>query len=134
MEVPVSISRMIIWAVLSIISEEDFHMLIFSRQEEICLLAADYLLLSTTGDYDFSRGHSSRSDRSGRWDIQCLQEKHCLTGEELYLILGTGFLFISGRFFWGISVSHLTEPDPYGSDSSDGKLNRRLLLYIAGRL
>jgi type IX secretion system PorP/SprF family membrane protein len=27
------------------------------------------------------------------------------------LDLGTGFLFISGRFFWGISVNHLTEPD-----------------------
>ncbi len=48
------------------------------------------------------------------------------------LDLGTGFLFVSGRFFWGISVAHLTEPDPDGSDSSDGILNRKLLLHLAG--
>ena len=48
------------------------------------------------------------------------------------LDLGTGFLFITGRLFWGISVSHLAEPDVDDSDLSEGKLKRMLCLHIAG--
>jgi len=48
------------------------------------------------------------------------------------LDLATGFLFISGRFFWGISVSHLTEPDLDEPDGSGGKLGRKILLHAAG--
>jgi type IX secretion system PorP/SprF family membrane protein len=48
------------------------------------------------------------------------------------LDLGTGFLFVSGRFFWGVSVSHLAEPDIDDSEFSGGKLQRRLSLYAAG--
>jgi type IX secretion system PorP/SprF family membrane protein len=46
--------------------------------------------------------------------------------------LATGFLFISGRIFGGISVSHLTEPDPGNNDFSDGKLRRQLLIHASG--
>ncbi len=48
------------------------------------------------------------------------------------LDLGTGFLFMTGRFFWGISVSHLTEPDIDYSGDAAGKLGRKLLLHAAG--
>ncbi len=48
------------------------------------------------------------------------------------LDLATGFLFISGRFFWGISVSHLTEPDLDDPENSGGKLGRKILLHGAG--
>jgi type IX secretion system PorP/SprF family membrane protein len=48
------------------------------------------------------------------------------------LDLGTGFLFITTRFLWGISVSHLTEPDISNTEASETRLNRRLLLHIAG--
>ncbi|MCU0461874.1 MAG: type IX secretion system membrane protein PorP/SprF [Bacteroidales bacterium] len=46
--------------------------------------------------------------------------------------LGTGFLFMTEKFFGGFSASHLTEPDPSGSDYSDGKLKRILLVHGAG--
>jgi type IX secretion system PorP/SprF family membrane protein len=48
------------------------------------------------------------------------------------LDLSTGFLMISGRFFGGISVSHLTEPDPDGSGNPQSRISRRLLLHAAG--
>ncbi|HBE42990.1 MAG TPA: hypothetical protein DDW27_17660, partial [Bacteroidales bacterium] len=38
------------------------------------------------------------------------------------LDLGTGFLFMTERLFWGIAVSHLTEPDIDYSDGGGGKL------------
>lgn len=46
--------------------------------------------------------------------------------------LGTGFMFITGRFFGGFSVSHLTEPDLSVSDFADLKLGRVLLIHGAG--
>jgi type IX secretion system PorP/SprF family membrane protein len=60
------------------------------------------------------------------------------SGETLFsegksvLDLATGFLLISDRFFWGISVSHLTEPDLDDPENSGGKLGRKLLLHGAG--
>jgi type IX secretion system PorP/SprF family membrane protein len=48
------------------------------------------------------------------------------------LDLGTGFLFITERLFWGISVSHLAEPDIDDPGMSGGKLKRMLCLHIAG--
>ena len=48
------------------------------------------------------------------------------------LDLATGFLFISGSFFWGISVSHLTGPDLDDPEDSGGKLGRKILLHAAG--
>jgi type IX secretion system PorP/SprF family membrane protein len=48
--------------------------------------------------------------------------------------LATGFLFISGRFFGGFSVSHLAEPDPGISDDNQGKLKRVLLVHGAADL
>jgi len=47
------------------------------------------------------------------------------------LDLATGFLFISGRYFGGFSINHLAEPDPSGSDFTDGKLRRTLLIHGA---
>lgn len=46
--------------------------------------------------------------------------------------LATGFLFISGKFFGGISVLHLAEPDLDNSDYSNEKLSRRLFIHGAG--
>ncbi|HOU02391.1 MAG TPA: PorP/SprF family type IX secretion system membrane protein [Bacteroidales bacterium] len=48
------------------------------------------------------------------------------------LDLSTGFLLMSGRFFGGISVSHLTEPDPDGSGNNQSRIRRHLLLHAAG--
>jgi type IX secretion system PorP/SprF family membrane protein len=46
--------------------------------------------------------------------------------------LGTGFIFITGKFFGGFSVSHLTEPDLSVSDLAECKLGRILLIHGAG--
>lgn len=46
--------------------------------------------------------------------------------------LGTGILFISGKFFGGIAVNHLTEPDLSVNSSSDDNLKRELLFHIHG--
>lgn len=46
--------------------------------------------------------------------------------------LSTGFLFMTGKFFGGFSVGHLTEPDPSQSDLSDGRLRRTLYVHGAG--
>jgi type IX secretion system PorP/SprF family membrane protein len=46
--------------------------------------------------------------------------------------LGAGILFISGKFFGGFSVSHLTEPDLSVTTSSNDNLKRELLFHIAG--
>jgi len=50
------------------------------------------------------------------------------------LDLGTGFLFIAGSFFGGLSVNHLAEPNLDDSDYSDGRLVRRLLMHAAGEI
>lgn len=47
------------------------------------------------------------------------------------LDLGTGFLFMTPRFFLGISVSHLAQPDLSNSDFASAKLTRKLLLNAA---
>lgn len=46
--------------------------------------------------------------------------------------LGTGFMFITGRFFGGFSVSHLTEPDLSVTEYTESKLSRILLIHGAG--
>lgn len=46
--------------------------------------------------------------------------------------VGTGFLFISGRFFGGFSISHLAEPVLSHAGSLSDKLNRKLQLHLAG--
>lgn len=48
------------------------------------------------------------------------------------LDLATGFVFISGRFFWGLSVNHLAEPDPGYSEHGESRLKRRFLFHLAG--
>ena len=48
------------------------------------------------------------------------------------LDLATGFVFISGRFFWGLSVNHLAEPDPGYSEHGESRLQRRFLFHLAG--
>lgn len=48
------------------------------------------------------------------------------------LDLSTGFLFMSEHYFGGIAVNHLTEPDTDDSGYSESRINRRLLLHIAG--
>ncbi len=47
------------------------------------------------------------------------------------LDLATGFLFISGKYFGGLSVNHLAEPDPTGSQYAGGKLKRSVLIHGA---
>jgi type IX secretion system PorP/SprF family membrane protein len=46
--------------------------------------------------------------------------------------IGAGFLFITGKFFGGISITHLTEPDLSGTGSSNERLKRKLLLHASG--
>jgi type IX secretion system PorP/SprF family membrane protein len=46
--------------------------------------------------------------------------------------LGAGFLLISGKYFGGFSISHLTEPDLSGTGLPDEKLKRKLLLHLSG--
>jgi type IX secretion system PorP/SprF family membrane protein len=46
--------------------------------------------------------------------------------------IGTGILFISGKFFGGIAVNHLTEPDLSVNTSSDDNLKRELLFHVHG--
>jgi type IX secretion system PorP/SprF family membrane protein len=46
--------------------------------------------------------------------------------------LGAGFLLISGRFWGGASVNHLTEPDPNAEGIGEGQLRRLLLIHGAG--
>jgi len=46
--------------------------------------------------------------------------------------LGTGFMFITGRFYGGFSVSHLTEPNLSVSDFAEVTLGRTLLMHGAG--
>lgn len=50
------------------------------------------------------------------------------------LDLGTGFLFMTERIFWGISVNHLTEPDIDYSGDQAGKTARKLLVHAGGDL
>ena len=46
--------------------------------------------------------------------------------------IGTGILFISGKFFGGVAVNHLTEPDLSVNTSSNDNLKRELLFHING--
>ena len=46
--------------------------------------------------------------------------------------IGTGFLFISGNIFGGLSLNHLTEPDLSIYGTSNGRLKRELLLHLSG--
>jgi type IX secretion system PorP/SprF family membrane protein len=53
------------------------------------------------------------------------------TGHTIFDI-GTGFLFITGKFFGGFSISHLTEPDLSGTGFSNERLKRELLIHLSG--
>jgi type IX secretion system PorP/SprF family membrane protein len=46
--------------------------------------------------------------------------------------IGTGFMFMAGRVFGGLSVSHLAEPDLIDNDYAEARLKRQILLHIAG--
>jgi type IX secretion system PorP/SprF family membrane protein len=48
--------------------------------------------------------------------------------------LATGFLFMTGRSFAGISVSHLAEPDISNTEVTEMKLKRQLLLHFGADL
>jgi hypothetical protein len=50
------------------------------------------------------------------------------------LDLGTGFLFMAGRIYGGIAVTHLAEPDMGETDIANEKLRRKLLLHIVADL
>lgn len=53
------------------------------------------------------------------------------TGHTIFDI-GTGFLFITGKFFGGFSITHLTEPDLSGTGFSNERLKRELLVHLSG--
>ena len=53
------------------------------------------------------------------------------TGHTVFDI-GTGFLFITGKFFGGFSLTHLTEPDLSGTGFSNERLKRELLVHLSG--
>jgi type IX secretion system PorP/SprF family membrane protein len=46
--------------------------------------------------------------------------------------IGTGFMFMAGKVFGGLSVSHLAEPDLINNDFGEAKLKRQLLIHVAG--
>jgi len=46
--------------------------------------------------------------------------------------IGAGFLFISGKFSGGFSVSHLAEPDLSVTGNSNERLKRKLLIHLSG--
>ena len=46
--------------------------------------------------------------------------------------IGAGFLFISGKFAGGFSVSHLAEPDLSATGLSTERLKRKLLVHVSG--
>ncbi len=53
------------------------------------------------------------------------------TGHTMFDI-GTGFLFIAGKFLGGFSIAHLTEPDLSGTGFSNERLKRELLVHLSG--
>jgi type IX secretion system PorP/SprF family membrane protein len=48
------------------------------------------------------------------------------------LDIGAGFVFMTGKYFGGFSINHLTEPDPTGTGFSNERLKRKLLLHLSG--
>jgi type IX secretion system PorP/SprF family membrane protein len=50
------------------------------------------------------------------------------------LDIGAGFLFVSGNYFGGFSINHLTEPDLTATGLSNERLKRKLLVHLAGEL
>ena len=46
--------------------------------------------------------------------------------------VGAGFLFISGKYFGGFSVNHLTEPDLSGLGFAQERLKRKVLFHFSG--
>jgi type IX secretion system PorP/SprF family membrane protein len=46
--------------------------------------------------------------------------------------IGAGFLFTSGTFTGGLSISHLAEPDLSTTGDSNERLKRRLLVHLSG--
>jgi type IX secretion system PorP/SprF family membrane protein len=46
--------------------------------------------------------------------------------------IGAGFLFTSGKFSGGFSISHLAEPNLSATGTSDEKLKRKLLIHLSG--
>gem|GEM_PF-202357 len=45
--------------------------------------------------------------------------------------VGTGFVFISGKYFGGLSVLHLTQPDLGGANSVKDNLKRKYMVHLA---
>jgi type IX secretion system PorP/SprF family membrane protein len=45
--------------------------------------------------------------------------------------IGAGFLFMSGQYSGGFSISHLAEPDLSSTGFSDEKLKRKLLIHLS---
>jgi type IX secretion system PorP/SprF family membrane protein len=45
--------------------------------------------------------------------------------------VGVGFLFISGKFFGGFAIDHLTEPDISGTGITGDRLNRKVIFHLS---
>jgi type IX secretion system PorP/SprF family membrane protein len=45
--------------------------------------------------------------------------------------VGTGVVFIAGKYFGGLSINHLTQPDLGGSASADDNLKRKYFIHLA---
>jgi type IX secretion system PorP/SprF family membrane protein len=50
------------------------------------------------------------------------------------LDIGTGFLFITGKVFGGISVSHLTEPDLSSNEITPNRIYRQISIIGSGEI
>lgn len=46
--------------------------------------------------------------------------------------IGAGFLFTSGKFTGGLSISHLAEPDLSTTGETNDRLKRKLLMHLSG--
>src|SRR5450759_2194402 len=46
--------------------------------------------------------------------------------------VGAGFLFVSGKYSGGFSISHLAEPDLSSTGNSNEKLKRKVLIHLSG--
>lgn len=61
-----------------------------------------------------------------------LPSSEALINDPLTLFdLGTGVVFISGRYFGGFSILHLNQPDLGPSESAEDKLKRKYCIHLA---
>jgi len=64
--------------------------------------------------------------------VSTISEEDLTASGRTLFDIGVGFLFISGEFFGGFSVSHLAEPDNSTTGFYNERLKRKFLLNLSG--